>query len=47
MHADGVPQPGPARLKRSAGPEAWIEEAKQNHYLSEYHMKELCELVKR
>ncbi|PGH17435.1 serine/threonine-protein phosphatase [Polytolypa hystricis UAMH7299] len=41
-----VPQPGPARLKRSAGPEEWLEAAKNCKYLSEHHMKQLCEIVK-
>ncbi|KAI1974121.1 sporulation-induced protein [Ophidiomyces ophidiicola] len=41
-----VPQPGPARLKRSAGPDEWLEAAKNCKYLSEHHMKQLCEIVK-
>ncbi len=41
-----VPQPGPARLKQSAGPDEWLEAAKECKYLSEYHMKQLCEIVK-
>ncbi|KAK2751180.1 hypothetical protein FQN57_000257 [Myotisia sp. PD_48] len=41
-----VPQPGPARLKQNAGPDEWLEAAKNCKYLSEKHMKELCELVK-
>ncbi|KAK2735606.1 hypothetical protein FQN55_002190 [Onygenales sp. PD_40] len=41
-----VPQPGPARLKRSAGPDQWLEAAKDCKYLSEHHMKQLCEIVK-
>ena len=41
-----VPVPGPARLKKSAGPEEWLEAAKNCKYLSEYHMKQLCEIVK-
>lgn len=41
-----VPVPGPARLKRSAGPDEWLEAAKECKYLSEYHMKQLCEIVK-
>ena len=41
-----VPQPGPASLKRSAGPDEWLEAAKDCKYLSEHHMKQLCELVK-
>jgi hypothetical protein len=41
-----VPQPGPARLKRNAGPDEWLEAAKDCKYLSEHHMKQLCEIVK-
>ncbi|KAJ9201558.1 hypothetical protein DTO164E3_3451 [Paecilomyces variotii] len=41
-----VPQPGPARLKRNAGPDEWLEAAKDCKYLSEHHMKQLCEMVK-
>lgn len=41
-----VPVPGPARLKRSAGPDEWLEAAKNCKYLSEFHMKQLCEIVK-
>ena len=41
-----VPQPGPARLKRNAGPDEWLEAAKNCKYLSEPHMKQLCEMVK-
>jgi serine/threonine-protein phosphatase PP1-1 len=41
-----VPQPGPAKLKRSAGPDEWLEAAKDCKYLSEHHMKQLCEIVK-
>ena len=41
-----VPQPGPARLKRNAGPDQWLEAAKNCKYLSEPHMKQLCEIVK-
>jgi serine/threonine-protein phosphatase PP1-1 len=41
-----VPQPGPARLKQSAGPDEWLEAAKECRYLSEYHMNQLCEIVK-
>lgn len=46
MPDPSVPSPGPARLKRSAGPDEWLAAAKQNKYLSETHMKALCELVK-
>lgn len=41
-----VPQPGPAKLKRTAGPDEWLEAAKDCKYLSEAHMKQLCEMVK-
>lgn len=41
-----VPQPGPARLKPNAGPDEWLEAAKNCKYLSEHHMKQLCEVVK-
>ncbi|KKY19926.1 putative tor signaling pathway phosphatase [Phaeomoniella chlamydospora] len=41
-----VPQPGPARLKRNAGPDEWLDAAKNCKYLSEAHMKQLCEMVK-
>lgn len=41
-----IPVPGPARLKRSAGPDEWLAAAKSCKYLSEYHMKQLCEIVK-
>lgn len=41
-----VPQPGPAKLKRNAGPDEWLEAAKDCKYLSEPHMKQLCEMVK-
>lgn len=44
--APPVPQPGPARLKRSAGPDEWLEAARNCKYLSEHHMKQLCEIVK-
>lgn len=41
-----VPQPGPARLSPGAGPDEWLEAAKQCKHLSEAHMKQLCEIVK-
>jgi hypothetical protein len=41
-----VPQPGPARLPKSASVDAWLEAAKECKYLSEFHMKQLCEIVK-
>ena len=41
-----IPQPGPTSLKRNAGPDEWFEAAKDCKYLSEHHMKQLCELVK-
>ena len=41
-----VPQPGPARLAKGAGPDEWLEQAKQCRYLPEADMKRLCEIVK-
>ena len=41
-----VPQPGPARLPKGASVDAWLEAAKECKYLSEFHMKQLCEIVK-
>ena len=41
-----IPQPGPARLPKHAGPDEWLQEAKECKYLSEFHMKQLCEIVK-
>ncbi|KAF2661306.1 Metallo-dependent phosphatase [Lophiostoma macrostomum CBS 122681] len=41
-----VPQPGPARLAKGAGPDEWLEQAKQCKYLPEPDMKRLCEIVK-
>lgn len=41
-----VPQPGPARLSPGAGPDEWLEQAKQCKYLPESDMKRLCEIVK-
>jgi hypothetical protein len=47
MAKDGdVPQPGPARLSNGAGPDEWLEAAKQCKYLPEADMKRLCEIVK-
>jgi serine/threonine-protein phosphatase PP1-1 len=46
MTDNKVPQPGPAKLKRNAGPDEWLEAAKDCKYLSEAHMKQLCEMVK-
>lgn len=43
---DGVPQPGPAVLPSRSGPDEWLEQARQCHYLPEPDMKRLCELVK-
>lgn len=45
MTMEGM-EPGPARLKRRAGPDEWLEAAKRCKYLSEHHMKQLCEVVK-
>jgi len=41
-----VPIPGPARLSKGAGPDEWLESAKQCKYLPEQDMKRLCEIVK-
>ncbi|KZF19477.1 Metallo-dependent phosphatase [Xylona heveae TC161] len=41
-----VPQPGPARLAPGAGPDEWLEQAKQCKYLPEADMKRLCDIVK-
>ncbi|KAF4307138.1 putative serine threonine-protein phosphatase ppe1 protein [Botryosphaeria dothidea] len=41
-----VPQPGPARLTPGAGPDEWLDAAKQCKYLPEADMKRLCEIVK-
>lgn len=41
-----VPQPGAARLSKGAGPDEWLEQAKQCKYLPEAEMKRLCEIVK-
>ncbi|KAK2752880.1 sporulation-induced protein [Arachnomyces sp. PD_36] len=46
MEGRKVPQPGPAKLKHNAGPDQWLEAAKDCKYLSEHHMKQLCEIVK-
>ncbi|KAI9792914.1 MAG: sporulation-induced protein [Peltula sp. TS41687] len=44
--SDSVPQPGPAHLPKNAGPDEWLEQAKQCKYLPESDMKKLCEIVK-
>ncbi|RAO69225.1 uncharacterized protein BHQ10_005237 [Talaromyces amestolkiae] len=41
-----IPAPGPAKLKRNAGPDEWLQAAKDCKYLSEHHMKQLCDIVK-
>ncbi|KAI9774340.1 MAG: hypothetical protein M1840_004234 [Geoglossum simile] len=41
-----IPQPGPARISKGAGPDEWLEMAKQCKYLPESEMKRLCEIVK-
>jgi hypothetical protein len=46
MPESKIPQPGPAKLKRNAGPDEWLEAAKDCKYLSEPQMKQLCEIVK-
>lgn len=43
---EDVPQPGPARLAKGAGPDEWLEQARQCKYLPETDMKRLCEIVK-
>ena len=43
---DPVPQPGPADVPGGAGPDEWIEAAKECKYLPENDMKRLCEVVK-
>ncbi|KAH0536397.1 sporulation-induced protein [Glutinoglossum americanum] len=43
---DPIPQPGPARISKGAGPDEWLEMAKQCKYLPESEMKRLCEIVK-
>jgi hypothetical protein len=46
MANPNVPKPGPAKLSQRSGPDEWLEEAKQCHYLPEMAMKQLCEMVK-
>jgi len=41
-----VPQPGPARLSPGAGPDEWLEAARNCKYLPEADIKRLCEIVK-
>ena len=41
-----VPQPGAASLPTNAGPDEWLEAARQCKYLPESDMKRLCEIVK-
>ncbi len=43
---DGVPQPGAAVLSKGAGPDEWLDAARQCKYLPEADMKRLCEIVK-
>ncbi|KAI9761222.1 MAG: sporulation-induced protein [Chaenotheca gracillima] len=43
---DSIPQPGPARISKGAGPDEWLEQARQCKYLPEADMKRLCEIVK-
>ncbi|KAI9834424.1 MAG: hypothetical protein M1826_002578 [Phylliscum demangeonii] len=43
---DAIPQPGPAHLPANAGPDEWLEQARQCRYLPEADMKQLCEIVK-
>lgn len=41
-----VPQPGPATVTPGAGPDEWLEAARECKYLPEQDMKRLCEIVK-
>lgn len=41
-----VPRPGPAKLSPQAGVDEWLEQARQNKYLPEGVMKQLCEVCK-
>ncbi|KAI9787099.1 MAG: hypothetical protein M1839_003334 [Geoglossum umbratile] len=41
-----IPQPGPARMSKGAGPDEWLEMAKQCKYLPEPEMKRLCDIVR-
>ncbi|KAI9744858.1 MAG: hypothetical protein M1818_001783 [Claussenomyces sp. TS43310] len=41
-----VPKPGPAKLSPRSGLDEWLDQAKQNKYLPENVMKQLCETVK-
>lgn len=43
---ESIPRPGPARLSPGAGPDEWLEAAKQCKYLPEADIKRLCEIVK-
>ena len=46
MSSEPVPQPGAATLPPHAGPDEWLEAARQCKYLPESDMKRLCEIVK-
>lgn len=41
-----VPQPGPAKLTKTSGPDEWLKCALNNQYLPEAIMKKLCEICK-
>lgn len=43
---ESVPQPGAAQLPPGAGPDEWLEAARQCKYLPEADVKRLCEIVK-
>ncbi len=46
MPSNKVPQPGPAKLSKSSGPDEWLKCALNNQYLPEAIMKKLCEICK-
>ena len=46
MPDKNVPQPGPAKLTMTSGPDEWLQCALRNQYLPEFVMKKLCEICK-
>ncbi|CAL8578592.1 sporulation-induced protein [Xanthoria parietina] len=46
MPSSKVPQPGPAKLSKTSGPDEWLQCALNNQYLPEAIMKKLCEICK-
>ena len=46
MPPSKVPQPGPAKLSKSSGPDEWLQCALNNQHLPETTMKKLCEICK-